>query len=196
MLIGGVIYNQFDDYLQTAVVSGRQKGLEIRDRAIHRMNAGVIGNVVAIVLQRRREKRQQPQTSDAEILKIIKLLKEPGKIADSIRIAIFKCTDVELVNDGIFVPKRVLRAAAMLGHSARLSRHGAASAPAGKLPCRAAVASYSTKMDDRGSAEGTRSARQSFPRRCLRREQRRCSIFLSTHRRTKLRRGNFSWARG
>ena len=47
------------------------------------MHAGVVGNVVAVVLERRRVKRQKPQRRHTQRLQIIKLGRQAGKIADS-----------------------------------------------------------------------------------------------------------------
>ena len=67
----------------------------------------VIGNVVAVVLERRREKGQQPQTGDAQVLKIIQLLDQAGKIADAVAVAVFERADVQFVDDRVLVPQRI-----------------------------------------------------------------------------------------
>ena len=73
MLIGGVVEDQLDDDLQAALVRGLQEFLEIIQRPIARMHGDVVGDVVAIVLQRRREERQQPETGHAQALQVIQL---------------------------------------------------------------------------------------------------------------------------
>ena len=76
MLVGRVIDDQLDDHLDAALVRGGQKRLEVGQRAVARMHVPVVGDVVAVVFQRRREERQQPETRDAEILQVIELLRQ------------------------------------------------------------------------------------------------------------------------
>src|SRR5437867_621526 len=71
------------------------------------MYAHVIGDIVAIIAQGRRKKRQQPETGDAEILDVIKLLDQPAEVADSVVVAVKERFQVELVDDSVFVPERI-----------------------------------------------------------------------------------------
>ena len=65
MLIGGVVQHHFDDHPDAALVGSFQKCFEVVQRAVTGMNRSVIGDVVSIVPQGRREKRHQPDGSDA-----------------------------------------------------------------------------------------------------------------------------------
>src|SRR5438132_1713105 len=49
----------------------------------------------------------EPQRGGAEILQIVELLGQPGKIANAVIVAVVKRLDVELVDDGVLVPKLV-----------------------------------------------------------------------------------------
>ena len=120
MLIGCVIHDELDHHLQVAVVSGLKKCPKIVDRAIHRVNVQVIGYVIAVILERRGEKRQQPQASDAQILQIIQFLQQSRKIADSIRIAVLERADMQFIDDGILVPQRICCAARPFCHDSFL----------------------------------------------------------------------------
>src|SRR6266480_1998661 len=71
------------------------------------MNIEIIGDVVTVIAQWRRIKRQKPDRSNPEFLKIIELLDQPAKIAHPIAIAVMERLDMQLVNDGVFVPKRI-----------------------------------------------------------------------------------------
>ena len=51
VLVRGVIHNQLDHHLQTALVSCAQDGLKVVERAVHRMDVHIVGDVVAIVLE-------------------------------------------------------------------------------------------------------------------------------------------------
>ena len=73
MLVGGVVDDQLGDDAQIAAVRLAHKGLEIGHLAVGRVDVLVVGDVVAVVAQRRGIERQQPQRRDAEILQVIEL---------------------------------------------------------------------------------------------------------------------------
>ena len=54
---------------------GIEKRSEIIELSVLRVDARVIGDVVSIVLERRRIKRQDPDRGDPEILKIAQFLR-------------------------------------------------------------------------------------------------------------------------
>ena len=66
----------------------------------------VIGDVVAVVAQRRRIERQQPDRGHAEVLQIVELRGKPAEIADAVAVAVVERADVELVDDRVLVPLR------------------------------------------------------------------------------------------
>ncbi len=109
VLIGGVVQDHFHDHAYAALMGRLQETFEIFKIAVAGMDRGVIGNVVAVVAQRRRKKRHEPDGIDAQLLKVVELLRQTAEIADSIRVGIEKCADVDLVDDGVFVPELVLR---------------------------------------------------------------------------------------
>ena len=102
-----MIHDHFDDHADAAIVRRGQKSLEVVQRAVARMNGGVIRDVVAVIAQRRRIKRQQPDGVGAQLLKIIEALRQPDKITDTVAIAVAKSAHVQLVNDRVFVPQVV-----------------------------------------------------------------------------------------
>ena len=53
MLVGGVIDDQLDHHLQAAIVRRVKKALKVVERSVAGMDARVVGDVVAIVAQRR-----------------------------------------------------------------------------------------------------------------------------------------------
>ena len=79
---------------------------EVVERAVVGMDRTVVGDVVAVVAQRRREERHQPDGVDAQVLQIIELLRQPAKIADAVAIAVVQRAHVHLINDRVFVPER------------------------------------------------------------------------------------------
>ena len=68
MLIGGVVDDQLDHHLQTAVMRLDQELFEVLHRAVVGVHAQVIGDIVAVIAQGRGEKRQQPEAGDAQVL--------------------------------------------------------------------------------------------------------------------------------
>src|ERR1051325_3342441 len=102
ILVGGMIDHQFGDYTQPPLVGFGEKRAEIFERSVIWINVVVIGDVVAVILKRRRIKREQPDGSDAELLQVIELFDKPAKVADAVAVAVMKSFDVELVDDRIF----------------------------------------------------------------------------------------------
>ena len=83
---------------------------EVVERPVVGVDAAVVGDVVAVVLERRREERQEPQAVDAEVLQVVELLDEPAQIADAVAVRVVERLDVRLVDDGVLVPERILAA--------------------------------------------------------------------------------------
>jgi hypothetical protein len=107
VLIGGVIENQLGDDPQTTFMSQVKEGAEVFQRAIARVDGKVVGNVIAIVLKRRRIEGQQPQRRDSQFGEVIKPVDQPTEIADAVTITILKRLDVQLVNDSALEPKGI-----------------------------------------------------------------------------------------
>src|SRR6266446_1628789 len=105
MLIRSVVQNQFDDDSHSSVVSCGEECLEVFKQTIAWVDCGIVRNVVAIVSQRRRKERQQPDDIDPQLLQIVQLLHETREISNAIAVAIAESADVQLVNDRIFVPE-------------------------------------------------------------------------------------------
>src|SRR4029077_6504656 len=84
VLVGGMIDNQLSDDPDAALVGLVEKKLEIMQGAVVRMNAVVIGDVIAVVFQRRRIEGQQPERRDAEVLEKIEFFGKPCEIAASV----------------------------------------------------------------------------------------------------------------
>src|SRR5580658_3230869 len=100
-----------------------KQSAEVVDRSVHRMYVQVVGDIVAVVPQRRREKGQKPEACDTQIANVIDFLNEPGEIADAVAVAVKKCPHVHLIEDGVFVPQRIGCTAWLLWHVAFLRSH-------------------------------------------------------------------------
>src|SRR5437870_1258733 len=73
------------------------------------MDRSIVGNIVAIVAQGRRKERHQPESVHSQILQVIEFLGQTAKIADAVAVSVEERADVDLVDDCILVPERVLR---------------------------------------------------------------------------------------
>src|SRR5947209_20292318 len=81
-----------------------KKGAKIIKGAEVRIDVEIIGDVVAVITQRRRIKRKKPDGRDAELLEIIQFLDQATEIAHSIAVTVAKRLDVEFVDDRFIVP--------------------------------------------------------------------------------------------
>ena len=107
MLVGGVIEDQVGDDADAALVRGFGQGLEVLDRAEHGMNLAEVGNVVAVVLHRRREDGHEPQAVHAQVAEIIQFLRKAAQVAVAVAVAVEKTAHVNFIKDGILVPERI-----------------------------------------------------------------------------------------
>ena len=106
-MIRSVIDHQLRDDAQPALVRRGEERLEIGERAIVRINIVVIRDVVAIIAQGGGIKREQPDRGHAKILEIIELADQAPEIAHSVAGAVLESLYVQLVDDRVFVPKRI-----------------------------------------------------------------------------------------
>ena len=107
MLVGGVVDHQLGDDADAAIVAGAHQAAEVAHGAVGRMDAAILGDVVAVVLQRRRIERQHPQGGDAEVLQIVELLPHAFEVADPVIVGIVEGLDVRLVDQRVLEPQRV-----------------------------------------------------------------------------------------
>ncbi len=124
MLVGGVVDDQLGDDAQAAPMGLVQQSLEIVDGAVNGIDAGVVGDVVAVVAQRRGIKGQQPNGRDAEVLQVIELLDDAEEIADAVAVAVAKGADVQFVDDGVLVPEGIVIQSDDLGQTRSANQDG------------------------------------------------------------------------
>jgi hypothetical protein len=108
MLVGGVIDHQFRDHAQVSALGFLHEAPKILHGAEVGIDLAVIGDVVAVVAAGRRIERQQPQSGDAQLLQVIKPLGQPGKVANTVIVAVGERFDVKLIDDGVFEPETVV----------------------------------------------------------------------------------------
>ena len=98
MLIGGMVDNQLCDNSQASRVSFVDKCLKILQRAVCRIYGRVVGNVVAIISERRGIEREQPNGGDAQVLQVVELLRQSAKVADAFIGAVEERAHVQLID--------------------------------------------------------------------------------------------------
>ena len=110
MLIGGVVEDEFDDNLKATSVRRRQERLDVAEGPVAGVDIPVVRYVIAIVFQRRRKERQQPNTGHTEVLQIVQLFGQAEKVSDAVRVPVAERFDGHLVDDGVLVPQGIARA--------------------------------------------------------------------------------------
>ncbi len=100
---------QFGDDAQITLMCGVKERAEIIERPEIRIDVEIIGDVVAVIAQRRRIEWQQPDGGDPQLLEIIQLVDQTAEVAHPVTVAVAKSFNVQLVDDGVLVPKRIDR---------------------------------------------------------------------------------------
>jgi len=77
-----VVDDQLGNDAQAAGVGGVEDFLEVGERAVGGVDFGVIGDVVAVVLQRRGIEGQQPDGGDTGVLEVVELLGKSLEVAE------------------------------------------------------------------------------------------------------------------
>ena len=88
--------------------ASRTKRRTSRQGAVVGMDAAVVGDVVAVVAPRRRVEGQQPERVDAELGDVVELREQPGEVADAVVVGVEEGLHVQLVDDRVVVPERVV----------------------------------------------------------------------------------------
>ena len=108
MLVGRVVDDQIGDDPDAPRMRGPGQDLEVFDGADGGMDAAEVGDVVAVVLQRREINRHEPEAIDAEVLQVIELRGQSGEVAVAVLVRVVESANVDLVEDGILVPELIL----------------------------------------------------------------------------------------
>ena len=108
VLVRGVVQDELGDHAQPPAVRLAEQGLEVRERAVGRVHARVVGDVVAVVPEGRGIEGEEPDGGDAEVPQVVEFLRQPAEIADPVGVAVAEGPDVGLVEDGILVPERLV----------------------------------------------------------------------------------------
>ena len=115
VLIGRVIQHEIRDHPQAVAMGGLEEAVEVRHGPVVGMDRLVVGDVVAVVAQRRLEEGQEPEAVDAELLQVGELTRQPREVADAVVIAVPEGAHVQFVEDGVLVPEGIVIHVARLG---------------------------------------------------------------------------------
>jgi hypothetical protein len=107
MLIRRMVDDELGDHAQPVPVCLAHEQLKVSTGPVGRMHVGVVGHVIAVVSQRRRVERQQPDRVDPEVLHVVQPLAQTAEVADAVVIGVVERLDVQLVDDRILVPERI-----------------------------------------------------------------------------------------
>ena len=107
MLVRGVVDDELGHDPQAALVRRPHEAAEVAHRAVARIDAAVVGDVVAVVPERRGVERHHPDRRDAEVLDVIELPGDAFEIADAVVVRIEERLDVQLIEQRVAVPLRV-----------------------------------------------------------------------------------------
>ena len=105
MLVGGVIDDEIDDDANAALLAAMGELDEVAERAVARIDAVIVRDVVAIVLAGRGLKRHQPDRGDAEPVKIIEPAQQALEIADAVAVGVHIGADRQAIDDTVLVPE-------------------------------------------------------------------------------------------
>ncbi len=104
VLVGGVVDDELGDHPQAPPVRLGDEGAQIPHLPVGRVDRPVVGDIVAVIAQRRGIEGQQPERRDAELLDVVQALHQPGEVADAVIVAVLERLDVKLVDDRVLVP--------------------------------------------------------------------------------------------
>ena len=96
MPVAGVVDHQVHDHLDAALVRLGQQVLEVGHAAVLRVDAVVIGDVVAVVAGRGVD-RHQPDAADAERLQVVELGGDAVEVADAVAVGVVPAAHEDLV---------------------------------------------------------------------------------------------------
>jgi selenophosphate synthetase-related protein len=108
VLVGGVVNDQLGNHAKPPAMRLAQKFSEIFQSAIIAMDVVVIGDIVSIIFEGGRIKRQEPYCGYTEIFKIVQFLRQTFEVSHAVIVAIEVGLDVKLVDDGVLVPQGVV----------------------------------------------------------------------------------------
>ena len=88
MFIGGVVDYQIDEHAHSALFTAMREFDKVAERAVARINAVVVCDIVSVILTGRRLKRHQPDGCDTHSLQIIQAAHQSLKVSNAVSVSI------------------------------------------------------------------------------------------------------------
>jgi len=104
VLVGGVVEHHVEQHADVALFCFGDEAVEVRERAVLRVDSFVVGDVVAEVDLRRRVHGRDPDRVDAEMLEVIQALGDAVEVADAVVVGVLETARINFVDDGVVVP--------------------------------------------------------------------------------------------
>src|SRR5690554_2925072 len=108
VLIGGMVDDQLGQDAQPPAVRFLDEATGILQGAVVGADAGIFGDVIAVVAPWRRIERQYPNGIHAKAHDVVELLDQAFEIANAVIVGVEKGLDVHLVDDGVLVPQGIV----------------------------------------------------------------------------------------
>ena len=105
MVDRGVVHDQVGDHPDPPLPGRAQELHHVAQAAQPRVDAVVVGDVVAVVPVRGRVERHQPQAGDPEPGQVVDPVGQPGEVADPVAVAVGEQLDVQAVDHRVLPPQ-------------------------------------------------------------------------------------------
>ena len=84
VLVRRVVDDEVDEHTYAALLRSMSEFDKIADRAVTRIDAVIVGHVVAVVAMRRDLERHQPDGRDAETMQVVEPARQALEVADAV----------------------------------------------------------------------------------------------------------------
>ncbi len=108
MLVRGVVDHEIDDHADAALPAAMGELDEIAERAVARIDAVIVGDVVAVVPARRGLERHQPDRGDAEAMQIVEPAQQALEIADAVAVGVHVGADGEAIENAFLYQRSLI----------------------------------------------------------------------------------------
>jgi len=105
--IRGVVDDEIDDNANASLLAAVSEFHEVAERAVSRIDAVIVGDVVTVVLTWRRLKWHQPDCGHSQSIQIVETPEQPFEVADAVAVGIHIGPDGQAVEYAVLVPEIV-----------------------------------------------------------------------------------------
>lgn len=99
-----MVDHQVHDDAHAAPMGFVQQALDVRHRAVFRVDGAVVADVVAVIVVGGLVDRAQPEEIDAQRLQVVQLGEDAPEVADAVSVAVIEALGVDLVSNCFFPP--------------------------------------------------------------------------------------------